>query len=187
MKKIALPFFLLMLMLASLACTIFVGGPDYPSQAIPVSNDAAQSIQDAVKQAVAAGASTGVITLQINETQLTSYLAYKLDAQVNPLMTDPQVYLRDGQMQLFGKVQRGWFTANVSIITSVSVDENGKPKIDVISTDFGPLPAPAGLNDAISTIVSEAYTGSLGPVATGFRLDSINIANGVMTLTGRVK
>ncbi len=187
MKRIAFPIFLSALILTSLACTISIGGPDYPSQTIPVSSEAAQSIQDEVKQVIAAGAATGVVTLQFNESQLTSYLAYKFQSQVDPLMTDPQVFLRDGQLQLFGKVQRGWFEANVAIFTSVTVDENGKPKIEVISADFGPWPAPAGLNDAISSIISEAYTGSLGPVATGFRLDSINIANGTMTLTGRIK
>lgn len=187
MKKIALPISLSALLLASLACTMFIGGPDYPSQTIPVSSEAAQSIQDEVKQAIAAGTTTGVVTLQFNETQLTSYLAYKLQSQDNPLMTDPQVFLRDGQLQLFGKVQRGWFEANIAVLASVTVDENGKPKIEVISADFGPLPAPAGLNDAVSSFISEAYTGSLGPIATGFRLESINIANGVMTMTGRIK
>ena len=38
-----------------------------------------------------------------------------------------------------------------------------------------------------TAIVTEAYTGSLGPVATGFRLDNISTANGLMTVTGRIK
>jgi hypothetical protein len=36
-------------------------------------------------------------------------------------------------------------------------------------------------------MVKEAYTGSLGPVATGLRIESISIANGVMTVTGRIR
>jgi hypothetical protein len=39
----------------------------------------------------------------------------------------------------------------------------------------------------MTAVITEAFTGSLGPVATGFRLESIDIANGLMTVTGRIK
>ena len=187
MKKLALPIFLLSLALASMACTVFIGGPDYPSEVVPVSTEAAQSLRDQVKQMFEAGALGGPITLQISETQLTSYLAEKLAAQTNPLMTEPKIFLRDGQMQVFGKVQRGMFAANVAIVLGVGVDENGAPSMQVVSADFGPFDAPEGLNDAISKLINEAYTGSLGPVATGFRLQSITIADGLMTVSGQTK
>ena len=104
-----------------------------------------------------------------------------------PLITDPQVYLRDGQMQVYGKTRQGMFTANIGIIVNVGVDENGMPKIDIASADFGPLPAPKGLTDAIAAMVREAYLGSLGPVATGLRIETITITNGIMAITGRVR
>src|SRR5215213_970179 len=134
MKKIrGLPLFLLILVLTSLACTINVGGPDYSSlPPIPVSGEAAQSIQAELQRAIEAAAQTGVIV-------------------------------------------------------SMGVDANGQPQIDVASADFGPFPAPEGLKDAITAMVREAYTGSLGPVATGLRIETISIANGVMTVTGRIR
>jgi hypothetical protein len=70
---------------------------------------------------------------------------------------------------------------------NMGVDANGQPQIDIASADFGPFPAPKGLKDAITAMVKEAYTGSLGPVATGLRIESISIANGVMTVTGRIR
>jgi hypothetical protein len=36
-------------------------------------------------------------------------------------------------------------------------------------------------------MIKEAYTGSLGPVATGLRIESISISGGVMTITGRIR
>ncbi|MBI2758159.1 MAG: LmeA family phospholipid-binding protein [Chloroflexi bacterium] len=185
MKKIFIA--LSTLAFASLACSIFIGGPSYPDTPIPISTEAAQNLQDQAKQAIADGAQTGTVTLQITENQLTSYLAFKLDSQANPLITDPQVQLRDGRMKVFGKAERGIFNANISIAMNISVDEQGKPKIEITQADFGPLPTPQGLNDAVSAVVGEAFTGSLGPVATGFRLESIAIADGTMTITGRVK
>ena len=196
MKKIrGLPLFLTILVLTSLACTIFVGGPDYSSlPPIPVSAEAVASIQDEMRRAIEAAAQTGVMTVNLTEPQITSYLAARLQTDPSlqqsdkkPLITDPQVYLRDGQMQIYGKTQQGMFTANIGVIVSMGIDPNGQPQIDVVSADFGPFPAPEGLKDAITAMVREAYTGSLGPVATGLRIESISIANGVMTVTGRIR
>jgi hypothetical protein len=39
----------------------------------------------------------------------------------------------------------------------------------------------------ITSLVTEAYTGSLGPVATGFQLESVVIAEGAMMIIGRAK
>src|SRR5512140_964337 len=105
-KRFALPIFLLVLVLTSLACTIFVGGPDYSNlPPIPVSSQAAESIKEEIKRAFAAGAQTGVVTINLTEPQITSYLAQRMQSDPGlqqsdkkPLIIDPQVYLRDGQM-----------------------------------------------------------------------------------------
>lgn len=194
-KTLSLQLFLLSLVLTSLACTIFVGGPDYSSlPPIPVSAEAAESIKEELRRAIEAGSQTGVITVNLTEPQITSYLAARLQTDPTlqqedskPLITDPQVYLRDGQMQIYGKTQQGFFTANIGVIVSMGVDATGQPTIEIVSADFGPFPAPEGLKDAITAMVREAYTGSLGPVATGLRIDTIAIANGVMTITGRIR
>jgi hypothetical protein len=172
-----------------------VGGPDYSSlPPVPVSTEAVASIQDEIARAIEAGATTGTITVNLTETQITSYLAGRLQtdpslqqSERKPLITEPQVYLRDGQMQIYGKTQQGMFAANIGIVLNMGVDANGQPQIDIVSADFGPFPAPDGLKEAITAMVREAYTGSLGPVATGLRIESISIANGVMTVTGRIR
>lgn len=195
-NKYAIPLFLLTLLLTSLACTVSVGGPDYSDlPVIPVSAEAAQSLKDEMKKAFEAGAATGVVTLNITEPQITSYLAFRLQSDPSlqetetkkPLITDPQVYLRDGQMKIYGKTQQGMFTANIGIIINVGIDETGQPKIEIASADFGPFPAPDGLKEAITSMIKEAYTGAIGPAATGLRIETISITNGVMTISGRIK
>jgi hypothetical protein len=174
---------------------VFVGGPDYSTlPPIPVSTEAVESIQEELRRALEAGAQTGVITVNLTEPQITSYLAARMQTDPNlqqpdrkPLITEPQVYLRDGQMQIYGKTARSMFAANIGIVVNMGVDANGQPQIDVVSADFGPFPAPEGLKDAITAMIREAYTGSLGPVATGLRIETISIANGVMTVSGRVR
>ena len=189
MKKmqVAILPLILPLALAILACTIFIGGPDYPPTRIPISTEAVGSIDDQFNAAETAAANSGTLTLVINESQITSLLAYKLDQQTTPFITDPQVYLRDNQIQIYGKAVQGNLQANVRIVLSATLDANGKPVIKIVSTDFGPLPAPQGLNDAVSKMVDEVFTGALGPAAIGFRLKGLTIADGELTLTGLVK
>jgi len=193
-KYLSITLFLFVLILASLACTVNVGGPDYSDRpTIPVSAEAAQSLREEIRRAFEAGLVSGQVIINITEPQITSVLAQRLQSDQNlqqdenPLITEPQVYLRDGQMQIFGKTRQGIFAANIGIIVAVGVDEVGQPKIEIISADFGPFPAPEGINNAVSALIREAYTGSIGPVATGLRIETISIGNGIMTITGRVR
>ncbi|MBL8063082.1 MAG: hypothetical protein JNK32_08700 [Anaerolineales bacterium] len=186
--KVQFHLFLTVLVISSFACSISVGGPEYPTDVAPASPADAQSLKDIIQQAMVTGAETGVITLQVTEAQLTAFIADQLAQQVNPPFTEPQILLRNGQMQLYGKIDRGWFTANMLITMNVTVDPaTGKPSIQIASADFGPIPAPESLNTAISKVIDETFTGSFGPVAVGFRLETISIADGIMTLTGRIK
>jgi hypothetical protein len=175
------------LLTATLACSIFVGGPSYPAEAIPSSTATAQSLEDQVQQALTSAADSGLVSVQVTEDQLTSYLQTKLAEQPEPLITEPRVVLQDGEVAIYGKARSGIFTANISLSMQVTVDENGEAQIRVTKTDFGPMAVPQGLNDALTALVREALTGSLGPVATGFRLEKVEIGDGIMTVTGRIK
>jgi len=186
-RKISLLVGVFVLALAILACTMNIGGPDYPTPAIPVSTEAVGEMQSSMETAVAAGVVSGEITLVFTEPQLTSYLYYKLQAQSQPLITNPQIYLRDGQIQLYGTASKGYFEATARIVLSAGVDDQGQLKIELTSADFGPLPVPDGLKEIITATIQEAYTGALGPVATGFRLTSVTIADGAMTIVGQTR
>lgn len=187
MSKLNLFLAVLMLSLASLACTMFVGGPDYPEGVIPVSTEQVAILEGQIESAITQGMQSGTITLTINESQLTSLLAVRLQQDENPIIQEPQVYLRNGEIQVYGKAIQGNFQVNIGIVITTNIDANGSPVLTVKSVDFGPLPAPEGINSAINALVAEAFTGALGPAAIGFRLETITIADGVMTLTGRVK
>jgi hypothetical protein len=186
-RKISLLSGLSAMLMAVLACTINIGGPAYPDQHIPVSTAALGELQSAVQTAAAAGAESGQVTLLITEPQLTSYLAYQLQTQAQPLFTDPQVYLRDSQIQIYGTVTQGYFQASIEVVVTAGVDPQGQIMIDVTTADFGPLPVPAGLKDTVTAAIQEAYTGSIGPAAIGFRLESITVADGTMTIVGLTK
>ena len=187
MKKYPIFLFFISLIFTTLACSVFIGGPEYPEEQIPVSAEEVVRLKVQIEAAVLAGAETGQITFQITEPQLTSYLAFKMAERQEPPFTNPQVFLRDGQMKIYGRVERGFWNANVLVTLNVLIDEEGQPKLEIASADFGPFEAPNGLKQTLTAIITEAYTGSLGPVATGFRLENITIENGQMTVTGLIK
>lgn len=186
-RKLSLIASISVLFLGIIACTINVGGPDYLDQRIPISTDALGDFQSALQAAVAAGVESGEITFSINESQMTSFLANKLQSQSEPLFTDPQVYLRDDQIQIYGTAKRGYLEATIAIVLTAGIDEQGQLKVELTSADFGPLPVPDGLKAVISTTIEELYTGTVGPLATGFRLEDITIANGEMSISGQPK
>ena len=186
-RKLSLVLFLAAVILLMMACTIFVGGPDYPADRIPVSTQAVGELQSAIQTAVAQGMESGQLALVSTEPQLTSYLANQLEKQSKPFITDPQVALRNGQITIYGTAKQGYFQATINITLSAGVDDQGQLKIELTSADFGPLPVPKGLKDIVTAMVEEAYTGSIGPAATGIRLTSITIADGTMTIVGQTK
>ena len=183
-KKI---FVILSLIFATLACTMSIGGPEYPTEVIPISPLSVENMQAQFLAAFEAGANGGDIILTITESQLTSYLSSKFDSEQSPLFTEPQVHLRDNRMTVYGKAAQGYFVATVKVVIAVGIDEQGQPDVAIESADFGPLPVPESLANALSAIIKEAYTGAVGPVATGFRIEKIGIKDGFMVMLGKVK
>ncbi len=172
---------------AILACTINVGGPDYPPETIPVSTEAVGEMRSAIQTAVAAGAESGQVTLIISEVQLTSYLTYKFESQPNAILHHPQVFLRNNQIQIYGTARSGYLEATARVVMAPAINDQGKLYLELVTADFGPLPVPDGLREAVTAVITEAYTGSLGPAATGFRLQTIIVAEGYMLLIGDIR
>ena len=171
----------------SMACSIFLGGPAAPESAGQDSPDGAESLQTTLERAISDGLTSGTISVSISQQQLTEFIAARLSGQVNPTITDPRVVLADGELTLFGRAQMGFLEANTAVTADFVVDETGMPKFRIGHAEVGPFQMPQALKDAIAATVDETLTGYLGPVATGFRLESIEIHDGSMTVTGRLR
>lgn len=179
---------LVLLVLLSLACSMDLGGPEKPAEVIPVSTEAVERLKTSWKDAFAQAAqNNGQITLVFSEEQITSLVAFKLQAQSDPVFTNPQIYLRDGKIQAYGTVTTERFSGTVRVVMTAEVTGDGKPLVKVESADFGPLPVPTEMLEGVSATVDEMLTGKFGTTATGFRLTSIAIADGLMVVMGAVR
>jgi hypothetical protein len=175
------------LMLTTLACQLDVGGPEPPGETIPVSASAAEEMAQLWQSALAAAAATGTLTILLDEAQVTSFLDLRLEAQEDPVLHDPQVYLREGLVQVFGITERGPLQASVLVIVAPRLDEDGSVRFEVVSADVGPLPVPDALRQTISSLLTEAFTSPLGSLATGVRITTLAIADGQMALVGQIR
>ena len=172
---------------ASLACSVFVGGPAFPDPPVPNSPEALQALQAELERARVESMAGGTLRLQLTQEQLTAYVASRLSLQHQPVITGPQVVLGEQEMVVYGRAQSWIFEANVSVTAVFSSDDLGRPQISVTNAELGPMPMPQWLRDGIAAAMNEALTGYIGPAAIGFRLDSIGISGGVMTVTGRLQ
>lgn len=174
-------------LLTTLGCIIFLGGPDYPTQTPPVSTAAVQTFQAQVQTATAQASQGGLFTLQVTQEQLTSLLNVQIQKRQDIPLKDPLVLLHPDVMEIYGKVQRGNFLMNLKVVVTVTVSAEGKPQFQIKEAYLGALPLPQSLQKMISDALNEAYLGAIGPAATGFRLESIVIGEGMMTISGRIR
>jgi hypothetical protein len=175
-----------MLATSTVACRLNLGGPELP--AAPEVSDAAATVasttwSDALDEAI----TSGQVSVILTEEQLTSALAARLAAKEDALFHSPAVTLRDGVIQVYGVVQQDPFEANVHLVVTPVIDGEGRLGFELTSADFGPLPAPEGIRETISSMLSEALVGPMGSLATGFRVTSVAVADGALAIVAEMR
>lgn len=172
------------LLLVSIACQINLGGPQPPAATIPVSNEAAGQAEQIVETAVNNSIESGIISFTLSEEQVTSFLTNELSSRPEPTIHNPQVYLRDNKINVYGQLQIETISADSHLTLSASIDEYDNLNLDLVSVDLGPVPAPSFVLDQLSAIIDEAVTGSLSSATTGIKAETIVINDGFITITG---
>lgn len=167
-----------------LACKISTGEPESRDNSKPITTVNEESFDDIWNSSIETDASTGSIIITITEAQLTSYLAAEMEASLDPLIHNPQVYLKNEQIEIYGEVQEGLITANIKIVLRVYVDGTGNLQLELISADFGPLPAPQSVLDNLSILINDMFTESLESFTTGFNIESVIITDGLLVISG---
>jgi hypothetical protein len=175
------------LILATMACQLQLGGPQPPGPPVDVPPDAASQLKQAWSSALEAARRTGEITLTVNESQLNGLVRQRLEAETNPLILQPEVLLRQGQIQLYGISTQGLVRARIHVSIEPIVDPDGQLVFEIPSAEFGPLPAPQALKDAASKSINEMFTGTVGPLAVGFRVTSVVISDGQMAIVASMR
>lgn len=182
MKKLTFLLLLLLLPVTSFACAISAGGPQL-EETIPVSTEAAGTLQQSLDALDQSGLSDA-FAVTVTEEQITSYLSLQLSADSSIPISNPQVRLRDNQIQLYGTVTRGIFSANVRVNLAAQLDAEGNLSFLLVDADFGNIPAPDSLKNTVSSILDTGLNSYLTELAAGIRIENVYIADGLMTISG---
>jgi hypothetical protein len=177
----------LTLALAIIACQIDIGGPDPPGAPIPTRVEAATELIDMWQSAIIGAAATGRVMVILNEIQLTSLLAHRMEASENPPLLEPQIFLRHNSIQLYGNTERGPFKAGVLIAITPNIELDGALSFELTTAELGPIPVPGALKDTVSAILTEAFTGTIGSLATGIRVTTLAIDDGNLAIVGELR
>ena len=171
--------------LPALACSVFLGGPEPPGPEITPVGDK-ETIEQAWADAVAFSPD-GTVVVTFSEAQMTAYLQQKLDANPDNTFHTAQVYLRDGRIKVYGILAAGSASASAILILRPEVDAEGGIQLILEQAQVGPLNLPSGLLSAISDVLTEVFTGSVGSLATGFQVQEILIGEGQIAISGKVR
>lgn len=188
MKKLkVIPLIIFVITLSSLACNFGFGSQETPEEVIPVTTEAVESLQESAQEAAEGAIQSGDIELVITEAQLTSLLTFELAERVGDQLSNLQVFLRDGQIQLFGDVDTQGISAQVSVAVAVTIDPVGRPILKVVSSSIGPFPVPGELISEVELLMNQAFQEKVESMAPNMHVESIVIENGTMTIIGRSK
>ncbi|MBI9047780.1 MAG: hypothetical protein JEZ00_00050 [Anaerolineaceae bacterium] len=183
-RKIHIFLLITIISLISLACKISLGGNEPNAETIPVSADAADSVQSIIDNATITDAQNQTIAFTVTEEQVTSYAAQKFAENPDSDISNPQIYLRDGKIDAYAVYTQEYFDINMHITLSAIISPNNELEITVDNADLGPIPVSEGLLDSISSMIDDTMTNTLLPASTGFRMETIYIADGMATISG---
>jgi len=185
--KLGITTVLILLLLATIACQIHLGGPKAPGEPIPTHPATSEDLTEVWQAAISGALTTGQVMVILDEVQLTTFIAHRLETDETPLLRQPQVYLRENAIQVFGTTERDFLKANVLLAITPLVDPDGNITLELTTAEFGPIPAPNALKETISAVLTEAFTGSFGSLATGIRVTTLAINEGQLAIVGELR
>jgi uncharacterized protein YpmS len=178
-------FILSVLVTASLACYFTGLRQEATPEPVPVTTEAVETLEENAQDAAQAFQDSGEINMEVTEEQLTSLVAFELQKQQDPVLQNPQVYLRDGQVQLRGDVQQGGIAAPLEMNMTVFADADGRPQYEVVSAKVGPFPLPQSILDQMTSQIDAVFASQFGAEAENIYIEQITIADGRMNIQGR--
>jgi hypothetical protein len=186
-RSLALAAVILCLAGASLACNFRLPGPKPPASPVPVSTEAVESLKQDLRDAAEQAQLGNPVVVELSETQLTSLVAFELQKQTELPLRDPQIFLREGKIQVFATLTQNQVSAPLRIVLAVAVDGNGLPAYTLEEAELGPVALPDDLRSQIEAELDRAFRGMTGSSLEGVTIESIIIQDGLMTIQGRQK
>lgn len=178
---------LIVLVLVSIACSLFTRSEPEPVEPIPVTTEAVEDLKEDIQSAAEEARNSGRISLTISESELTSLIALELASVENAPVQAPQIALRDGQILFSGIVNQSGFSAPLTVSVAVQASGTGQVQYEILSAQVGPLPLSGTMLDQLSNQLDLVFTSYIRNRLGDVYIENINISNGSMTIEGHTK
>ncbi|MCK4975441.1 MAG: hypothetical protein KAS36_00755 [Anaerolineales bacterium] len=180
---------LVILVISSLACNLFnrISPTPVEKAPIPITTESADNLREDLSTTAESLMVGEKVTLVIDEAEITSLVAIELEKQSDPIFYEPQIYLRDGEVQIKGNVLQSGFMVPAQMNLVLTTDSDGHPQINILSAKVGPLELPDSMLKEISGQIGSVFTDNISPRIKDIYVESILIADGLMTIIGHTR
>jgi len=158
------------------------GAPERPGAPIVPSDSAGIVAKTTLENALPQPGSLSTATL--TEQQITSWLAMEMKNNPDLPLSDVQVYLRDGTIQIWGLVVGNADSTSALVIGKINVDTNGNPSFELESLQIGQQVIPNILLSQAETWLNQLLAEKINKQMPGLQIMNINISNGLITISG---
>ena len=182
---VSLVFTIVMLALVALACRLPIDlVKETPTQSAEVNPFDAQAVEDILQNAQE---QNGPFAFTITEEQLTSYITLKLDEKQDGFtIQNPSVSLDDSQILLNADIKLDTFGIVLPAEAYLSAGTNldGELLFTLESIKIGNMNLSEKMQESLSKAIEEAMNSNLGTDLSSYRIDTIYIDEGMITISG---
>ncbi len=182
---------LLALIVAALACSLPVGGPERPGPAIPVSEEAAARAERAVETALEAAAQTRSLTLTLTQEEVTSWVVlraeeYALQIGERVPLENLQIYLDDNAIRLYGDYDDHGVAARALVTIVPAVTTAGLIDATVTAAQVGPVTLSDADLQKINQAVQDNLRALMARLEGRYRIIGLLVDGGTVTVSAQV-
>lgn len=175
----------------AIAAMLFFGlGCGLANRAIPtpepIATEDLTPVETQVGAAIRTAVSGGRVTLELTEAQLTSAANQELQNQGESQVSDIQIRLDDGVMEVSGQVEQNGLNLPLTISVKIDVDAAGKPHTEIVSGQLGPFSLPQNMLEQITAQFDTMIQSQLNANASSLFIESISIDNGLITIVAQI-
>ena len=171
-------------MLNSLACRLGADRTQKPVETIAVSTEAVGTLEQKLQDSVEQAKQGNPVEISISEAEITSVIALRFSEQTEMPVTDLQVYLREGKVQLYGNVLVGEVGVPVVVFFEPQVNSSGQLHLTLLSFEMGPFEAPETLKETIQEQVDQLVTDMIGQSGDLFSLRTLRLQMATLPYAG---
>lgn len=158
------------------------GAPERPGAEIITSENAGIEAKSAFEKTLFQPGALNSVS--ITEQQVTSWLAMGMSGTPDLPLSDVQVYLRNGKVQIWGMVTGTEESTSALIVGTVSIDDNKQPYFTIESLQIGQQVVPNLLLTQVENWVNQSIQDAIEKNIPGLELMNINVTSGMISISG---